>query len=926
MRLFQISNFLIFVKNITFTFLISFQFFFITNYSYAQETAIENFYNDYPDPYLKSLKSILDQGEISEIVIDKDKIIITQPISEETEKTLEVISQILETQSFDGSPESIEILTEALKDQGIEATPETIEIMKTVIEGGSAVSTEDKLKIISTALENKTSEDTAKTIDVIADVLENQGLDGSPESIEILTEALKDQGIEATPETIEIMRVALEDDSAATIQEKLAIISSDLNKQSLNKTADTVATIKASLKNKIFENNSKTIDVIADVLENQGLDGSPESIEILTEALKDQGIEATPETIEIMRVALEDDSAATIQEKLAIISTSLDKQSFVLDTSNNPLDIINKALNDQNQQKTKMLFEQESETLASAIDKSKNVEPPSKSLFSFEEFESVKFIEENTSSDLKNYNIIAIAMKSSPDLDLQYIVKMGDSLNDIASKFGVSVDSILEANPNINNNKLITDDIINIYSPSVIYSDKGLQDFNSNINSKGFEYGTHWVELAVETKNNKEIKDQISYYRRNFEDLFFGKTIRVRPLETGSRSRIIEVGPFSEISSAEDVVSVLNFRLQPARINKVVDPIFTTKSGDSSYNLNKYSSDIRRGKNMALLTSPSGNILQVYEGDYLGLENSRIVKILPNKIILTSQGNEINLYFSKYRRTVLETNDGFKDNILSGQNVPTMVPSKRELDTEGVDLSEEVSEYSGISSEILNAPNQAGYVPNNEVMYYNAETGTFEVNPSTISTEIYTTDENGNIVPGSSAGEVREYGDDPEVYVYDEATGTYVGYLGSWDPEPENYDDSDMEDISRLSAIKKYEYDNSDIESVDFSSILSSDPASIANYVDGENTKVAIETTDVELELNEEELKSVLNEYMEDGKDVSFLTNYGGDYDSSTGDFNFVEDDFYNFPCSYFEDPAMGEEYNCENAEWNSLAEVPDVE
>ena len=77
MRLFQISNFLIFVKNITFTFLISFQFFFITNYSYAQETAIENFYNDYPDPYLKSLKSILNQGEISEIVIDKDKIIIS---------------------------------------------------------------------------------------------------------------------------------------------------------------------------------------------------------------------------------------------------------------------------------------------------------------------------------------------------------------------------------------------------------------------------------------------------------------------------------------------------------------------------------------------------------------------------------------------------------------------------------------------------------------------------------------------------------------------------------------------------------------------------------------------------------------------------------------------------------------------------------
>ena len=916
MRLFQISNFIIFVKNITFTFLISFQFFFITNYSYAQETAIENFYNDYPDPYLKSLKSILDQGEISEIVIDKDKIIITQPISEETEKTLEVISQILETQSFDGSPESIEILTEALKDQGIEATPETVEIMKTVIEGGSAVSTEDKLKIISTALENKTFEDTAKTIDVIADVLENQGLDGSPESIEILTEALKDQGIEATPETIEIMRVALEDDSAATIQEKLAIISSDLNKQSLNKTADTVATIKASLKNKIFENNSKTIDVIADVLENQGLDGSPESIEILTEALKDQGIEATPETIEIMRVALEDDSAATIQEKLAIISTSLDKQSFVLDTSNNPLDIINKALNDQNQQKTKMLFEQESETLASAIDKSKNVEPPSKSLFSFEEFESVKFIEENTSSDLKNYNIIAIAMKSSPDLDLQYIVKMGDSLNDIASKFGVSVDSILEANPNINNNKLITDDIINIYSPSVIYSDKGLQDFNSNINSKGFEYGTHWVELAVETKNNKEIKDQISYYRRNFEDLFFGKTIRVRPLETGSRSRIIEVGPFSEISSAEDVVSVLNFRLQPARINKVVDPIFTTKSGDSSYNLNKYSSDIRRGKNMALLTSPSGNILQVYEGDYLGLENSRIVKILPNKIILTSQGNEINLYFSKYRRTVLETNDGFKDNILSGQNVPTMVPSKRELDTEGEDLSEEVSEYSGISSEILNAPNQAGIVPNNEVMYYNAETGTFEVSPSTISTEIYTTDENGNIVPGSSAGEVLEYGDDPEVYVYDEATGTYVGYLGVIDPNPENYDDSDFEDISRLSAIEEYEYDNSDIESVDFSNILSSDPASIADYVDGENTEVITEVTErILTDLPEEEYNSILNEFVEEGGDLNFMTEYGGEYDTSTGEFNYVEDDFYNFPCSYFEDPAMGEQYNCEDNE-----------
>ena len=904
MRLFQISNSLIIVKNITFTFLISFQFFFITNYSYAQETAIENFYNDYPDPYLKSLKSILDQGEISEIVIDKDKIIITQPISEETEKTLEVISQILETQSFDGSPESIEILTDALKDQGIEATPETLEIMKTVIEGGSAVSTEDKLKIISTALENKTSEDTAKTIDVIADVLENQGLDGSPESIEILTEALKDQGIEATPETLEIMKTVIEGGSAVSTEDKLKIIST-------------------ALENKTSEDTAKTIDVIADVLENQGLDGSPESIEILTEALKDQGIEATPETIEIMRVALEDDSAATIQEKLAIISTSLDKQSFVLDTSNNPLDIINKALNDQNQQKTKMLFEQESETLASAIDKSKNVEPPSKSLFSFEEFESVKFIEENISSDLKNYNIIAIAMKSSPDLDLQYIVKMGDSLNDIASKFGVSVDSILEANPNINNNKLITNDIINIYSPSVIYSDKGLQDFNSNINSKGFEYGTYWVELAVETKNNKEIKDQISYYRRNFEDLFFGKTIRVRPLETGSRSRIIEVGPFSEISSAEDVVSVLNFRLQPASINKVVDPIFTTKSGDSSYNLNKYSSDIRRGKNMALLTSPSGNILQVYEGDYLGLENSRIVKILPNKIILTSQGNEINLYFSKYRRTVLETNDGFKDNILSGQNVPTMVPSKRELDTEGVDLSEnenfssgEVSEYGAISSEILNAPNQAGYVPNNEVMYYNAETGTFEVNPSTISTEIYTTDENGNIVPGSSAGEVREYGDDPEVYVYDEATGTYVGYLGVIDPNPENYDDSDFEDISRLSAIEEYEYDNSDIESVDFSNILSTNPASIADYVDGENTEVITEVTErILTDLPEEEYNSILNEFVEDGGNLDFMTEYGGEYDSSTGEFNYVEDDFYNFPCSYFEDPAMGEQYNCEDNE-----------
>ena len=66
-------------------------------------------------------------------------------------------------------------------------------------------------------------------------------------------------------------------------------------------------------------------------------------------------------------------------------------------------------------------------------------------------------------------------------------------------------------------------------------------------------------------------------------------------------------------------------------------------------------------------TTPSGNIIKVFEGDHLGNNDARIVKILPDKIILSKLGSEVNLYFSKSRRVVLENNDGFRDNILADE-------------------------------------------------------------------------------------------------------------------------------------------------------------------------------------------------------------------------------------------------------------------
>ena len=51
----------------------------------AQEKSLENFYNQFPDPYTKSLESILIQGDVSDVVVEEDEIIFKQE-----EKVLEV--------------------------------------------------------------------------------------------------------------------------------------------------------------------------------------------------------------------------------------------------------------------------------------------------------------------------------------------------------------------------------------------------------------------------------------------------------------------------------------------------------------------------------------------------------------------------------------------------------------------------------------------------------------------------------------------------------------------------------------------------------------------------------------------------------------------------------------------------------------------
>ena len=43
----------------------------------------------------------------------------------------------------------------------------------------------------------------------------------------------------------------------------------------------------------------------------------------------------------------------------------------------------------------------------------------------------------------------------------------------------------------------------------------------------------------------------------------------------------------------------------------------------------------------------NAKIHTVYEGDLLGNENARVVKILPNKVIMSDLGTEVTLMFNK---------------------------------------------------------------------------------------------------------------------------------------------------------------------------------------------------------------------------------------------------------------------------------------
>ena len=99
---------------------------------------------------------------------------------------------------------------------------------------------------------------------------------------------------------------------------------------------------------------------------------------------------------------------------------------------------------------------------------------------------------------------------------------------------------------------------------------------------------------------------------------------------------------------AEAVTSIFDSRLQDAKPIKLIDPNFRPSKDFSNFEPKSSAYKVNRGRNMALIQSLSNvKIYTVFEGGFLGNENALIVKILPNKVILSNLGKEISLIYNK---------------------------------------------------------------------------------------------------------------------------------------------------------------------------------------------------------------------------------------------------------------------------------------
>ena len=548
------------------------------------------------------------------------------------------------------------------------------------------------------------------------------------------------------------------------------------------------------------------------------------------------------------------------------------------------LDIIADAIESQNNNNVEVQNETSQEILSTQ--KKDKTLVPSNNLFDFEIVDRNKFIEENLSSDISKFIIIAIAMKSTPELDYNYIVKKGDTLSSIATKFDLTLEELIIANPNIVPNKMKAGSTVNIFSPSVVYTNKVLKDSSmSSEDISGFEHGSYWIELSSDL-SKKAIEEKISYYRSNFEDIFYGKTMRVRP--RNEPLYVIEVGPYTKSQEADDVVSILNYRFQYAKKNKVMEIDFKSSNNDLS-EFTSNSTDNRRGKSMALVTTPSGNIIKVFEGDHLGNDDARIVKILPDKIILSKLGSEVNLYFSKSRRVVLENNDGFRDNILADEYFdPPLIANKPETSDEQ-DVSSlylEDTYYTQVSDEVLNADVcVGGSIVSGEPVYYNSDKGCLDPSLETpMATKMYSTNEDGEMVEGMP--NITTLEDlDPSVYVYDVATNTFNSSLGTISLDVDEEVDAQFDENIRLSTLGDYLPKTPTVEPVDIETLLQENPYEVVS----ETTR----TTEFDMDT-----------YVSQGGDVSEFTDMGLEYDEELQGFNATspEEFLENVSCSYFDD------------------------
>ena len=247
-------------------------------------------------------------------------------------------------------------------------------------------------------------------------------------------------------------------------------------------------------------------------------------------------------------------------------------------------------------------------------------------------------------------------LKNVNDDSFFHQVQEGESLSKIANLYKVSVYDLLLLNPQLNERNehviYVGENLIIAKQTSIDQDDK-----NTNISNwiEPYDYGSYWIVLA-EISNYNKANELMSYFRREFDDLLFGKTIRLRENKTTS-ILIIEVGPYASDTMAEAVTAIFDSRLQDAKPIKLIDPNFRPSKDFSNFEPKSSAYKVNRGRNMALIQSLSNvKIYTVFEGGFLGNENAVIVKILPNKVILSNLGKEISLIYNKGGVTTMGDN------------------------------------------------------------------------------------------------------------------------------------------------------------------------------------------------------------------------------------------------------------------------------